>query len=73
MITSKLTGKQYDPTECVFLSNPTQCAKYCKLLGTEFLMDIIVSDERRADALVFVWKKTPETREAKRLWDAREI
>lgn len=73
MIKSELTGKSYSPSECVFISNPTQCAKYCKLLGTELLMDIIVSSERREDALVYVWKKSPETREAKRLWDNREI
>lgn len=73
MIISTITGKSYNPSECVFISNPTQCAKYCKLLGTDLLMDIIVSSERREDALVFVWKKCQETREAKRLWDNREI
>lgn len=73
MIISTITGKSYNPSECIFISNPTQCAKYCKLLGTDLLMDIIVSSERREDALVFVWKKCPETREAKRLWDNREI
>lgn len=73
MIISSLTGKSYDPSECVYISNPTQCAKYCKFLGTALLMDIIVSSEKREDALVFVWKKSPETREAKRLWDNREI
>lgn len=73
MITSKLTGKTYDPSECIFMSNPTQCAKYCKFLGTDLLVDVIVSSEKREDALVFVWRKTPETREAKRLWDAKAI
>ena len=73
MIVSAITGKNYNPSECVYISNPTQCAKYCKLLGTDLLMDIIVSSEKREDALVFVWKKSPETREAKRLWDNREI
>lgn len=73
MVTSRITGKKYQPDECIYISNPTQCAKYCKLLGTDLLMDIILSSERREDALVFVWKKSPETREAKRLWDNREI
>lgn len=73
MITSKLTNKSYNPSECIFMTNPTQCAKYCKLLGTELLVDVIVSSEKREDALVFVWRKTPETREAKRLWDNKEI
>lgn len=70
---SKLTGKSYLPSECVYISNPTQCAKYCKLLGTDLLMDIIVSSEKREDSLVYVWKKCPETAEAKRKWDNREI
>ena len=51
MITSKLTGKTYDPSECIFMSNPTQCAKYCKFLGTDLLVDVIVSSEKREDAL----------------------
>lgn len=69
MIKSEITGKNYEPSECVFISNPTQCAKYCKLLGTDLLMDIILSSERREDVLVFVWKKSPETADAKRKWD----
>lgn len=69
MTISQITGKSYNPSECIFISNPTQCAKYCKFLGTELLMDIIVSSEKREDALVFVWKKCPETREAKFKWD----
>lgn len=73
MTISQITGKSYNPSECVFISNPTQCAKYCKFLGTELLMDIIVSSEKREDALVFVWKKCPETREAKFKWDNHEL
>jgi hypothetical protein len=73
MTTSKITGKSYNPSECVFISNPTQCAKYCKFLGTDLLMDIILSSERREDALIFVWKKCPETREAKQKWDNHEL
>lgn len=69
MIISTITGKSYNPSECIFISNPTQCAKYCKLLGTDLLMDIIVSSERREDALVFVWRKCQETKQAKELWD----
>ena len=73
MIKSELTGKIYSPSECVFISNPTQCAKYCKFLGTKLLMDIIISSEKREDALVYVWKKTPETARAKELWDKHEL
>ena len=69
MIISKLTGKAYRPEDCIFLTNPIQCAKYCKFLGTEFFMDVIVTSEKREDALVFVWKRCPETREAKIKWD----
>lgn len=69
MIKSEVTGKNYEPSECVFISNPTQCAKYYKLLGSELFMDIIISSEKHEDALVYVWKKTPETAEAKRKWD----
>jgi hypothetical protein len=69
MTISKVTGKTYDPSDCVYISNPTQCAKYFKCLGTDFFMDIIFTSEQREDALVFVWKKCPETAQAKSLWD----
>ena len=73
MITSKITGKTYSQSDCVYISNPIQCAKYCKFLGTDFFMDIIFTSEQREDALVFVWKKCPETKRAKELWDQHAL
>ena len=74
MITSKITGKQYTPgIDCVYITNPTQCQKYFKHLGAEFFLDILYASEKKEDALVFVWKKCPETREAKKKWDNYEI
>ena len=69
MITSKITGKSYDPSDAVFLTNPLQCQRYFKLLGSEHFLDILYTSEKREDSLVFVWKRCPETKEAKRLWD----
>ena len=73
MITSKITGKQYNPSDAVYMTNPTQCQRYFKLLGSEFFLDILYTSEKKEDALVFVWKRCPETREAKRLWDNHQI
>lgn len=73
MVTSRITHKNYEPSECVFISNPAQCYKYFQLLGTEFFMDILYSGEKRENSLVFVWKRCPETAKAKRLWDNHEI
>ena len=73
MITSKITGKTYEPSECVYLTNPTQCQKYLKYLGVEFFLDILYTSEKREDALVFVWKRCPETREAKIMWDNHKL
>lgn len=73
MITSKITNKSYDPSECVYISNPIQCFKYFQLLGTNFFMDILYASEKKENSLVFVWKKCPETANAKRLWDNHEI
>lgn len=69
MITSSITGCSYDPSECVYITNPVQCQRYFKYLGSELFLDILYTSEKREDALVFVWKRCPETREAKILWD----
>lgn len=69
MITSKITGKSYEPSECVYLTNMLQVKKYLEYLGPDFMLDILFSSEHRPDALVFVWKKCQETREAKQKWD----
>lgn len=69
MTTSAITHKTYDPSDCIYLTNPLQCQKYLKHLGADFFLDILYTSEKREDALVFVWKRCPETREAKMLWD----
>lgn len=73
MITSKITGKQYSEGDAVYLTNPIQCQRYFKYLGDEYFLDILYTSSKREDALVFVWKKCPETREAKIKWDNHEI
>lgn len=73
MITSKITGKSYEPSDAIFLTNPLQCQRYLKLLGSEHFLDILYTSEKREDSLVFVWKRCSETAKAKRLWDNHEI
>lgn len=73
MITSKITGKTYDPSNAVYLTNPVQCQRYFKFLGDEPFLDILFTSEKREDALVFVWKRCLETREAKIKWDNHEL
>ena len=69
MITSKITGKSYEQSDCVYLTNMLQVKKYLEHLGPELMLDILFSSEQRPDALVFVWKKCDATRQAKFLWD----
>lgn len=71
MIRSKITGKEYEPgnEHCVYFSNMLQCAKYFKTIGEEFFLDILYASKKGEDALVFVWKKCPETAAAKQKWD----
>jgi hypothetical protein len=73
MITSKITGKTYEPSDCIYLTNPLQCQKYLKYLGAEFFLDILYTSDKREDALVFVWQKCPQTRDAKLLWDQHKL
>ena len=70
---SQITGKSYEPSDAVYLTNPTQCQRYFKFLGSEHFLDILFTSEKREDALVFVWRKCPETREAKALWDDHRL
>ena len=71
MITSSLTGKQYEPSDAIYITNPRQNQAYAKYLGGwEYFLDMLFTSEKKGDdALVFVWKKCPETREAKIRWD----
>ena len=73
MTVSKITGKSYEPSDAVYLTNPIQCQRYFKFLGSEHFLDILFTSEKREDALVFVWRKCPATREAKALWDNHEL
>lgn len=73
MITSKVTHKTYDPSNCVFLTNPTQCQRYLEYLGADYLYDILWTSEKRKDALVFVFPRCPETKHCKELWDKHEL
>ena len=73
MITSKITGKTYEPSNAVYLTNPIQCQRYFKFLGDELFLDILFTSKKREDALVFVWKRCPETAKAKQMWDNHEL
>ena len=74
MKTSMLTGKTYDESEAVYMTNPRQNQAYAKYLGGwDFFLDMLFTSEKKEDALVFVWKRCPETARAKRLWDNHEI
>jgi hypothetical protein len=50
-----------------------QAQKYLAHLGPEYLLDILYTGTHRKDSLVFVFKKCPETRKAKELWDNHEL
>ena len=73
MTKSRITGKSYEPSECVYLTNMLQVKRYLEHLGPEFLLDVLWTSDKRPDALVFVWKKCDATREAKIKWDNHEL
>ena len=71
---STLTGKTYDETNAIYMTNPKQNQAYAKYLGGwDYFLDMLFASEKREDALVFVWKRCPETAKAKHLWDNHEI
>ena len=70
MITSKLTGKQYEQSDAIYMTNPKQNQAYAKYLGGwDYFLDMLFTSDKKEDALVFVWKRCPETKKAKELWD----
>ena len=73
MVKSPITGKAYDSAQCIYISNMLQAKRYLSFLGPEYLLDVLYTDTRREDALVFVFKKCPETRRAKELWDNHKL
>lgn len=73
MIKSKITGREYYETDCVYVTNMLQCQRYLSFLGSEYLLDILYTGTKKKDSLVFVFKKCPETRKAKELWDNHEL
>ena len=74
MKTSKLTGKTYDESDAIYMTNPKQNQAYAKYLGGwDHFLDMLFTSEKREDALVFVWERCPETREAKLKWDNHEL
>ena len=73
MVKSKITGKEYYEDNAVYLTNMLQAQKYLNYLGPEYLLDILYTGTYRKDSLVFVFKRCPETRKAKELWDNHEL
>lgn len=73
LVKSRITGREYNETDCIYISNMLQCQRYLSFLGPEYLLDILYTGTHRKDSLVFVFKRCPETREAKELWDNHEL
>ena len=74
MKVSSVTGKEYHETEVIYMTNPKQHFAYARYFGGwEFFLDMLFTSDRIDDACVFVWKRCPETAQAKRLWDNHEI
>lgn len=73
LVKSPITGKTYDGADCIHIPNMLQAQRYLSYLGPEYLLDILYTGTKRKDSLVFVFKKCPETRKAKELWDNHEL
>ena len=74
MKTSKVTGKTYDPTQAIYMTNPKQHFAYARYFGGwDYFLDMLFTSDKIDDACVFVWMKCPETRDAKVLWDKHAL
>lgn len=72
---SKIFGKYYDSDngKVVYVTNMLQAQKYLKNDAVEELVDILFTDTRRDDSLVFVFLKTPKVKELYRKWQNHEL
>lgn len=72
---SKILNKYYDAENgsVVYVSNMLQAQRYLKNGASEELVDILFTDTRRDDSLVFVFLKTPRIKELYRKWQAHEL
>lgn len=74
MKTSELTGRTYEPSDAIYMTNPKQHFAYAKYFGGwDYFLDMLFTSDKKEDALVFVWKRCPATREAKQKWDNHEL
>ena len=73
MLKSMITGKEYVESDAIYIVNLLQAQRYLSYLGPEYLLDILYTGTKRKDSLVFVFKRCPETRKAKELWDNHEL
>lgn len=72
---SKILNKWYeaDDGNVVYVTNILQVQKYLKNGASEELVDILFTDTRREDSLVFVFQKTQRIKELYKKWQAHEL
>lgn len=72
---SQILSKWYeaDDGNVVYVTNILQVQKYLKNGASEELVDILFTDTRREDSLVFVFQKTQRIKELYKKWQAHEL
>ena len=76
MITfSRILNKYYnsDNDSVVYVSNMLQAQRYLKNGAVDELVDILYTDTKRDDSLVFVFLKTPRIKELYKKWQNHEL
>ena len=72
---STILNKFYDADDgnVVYVTNILQVQRYLKNGASEDLVDILFTDTRREDSLVFVFQKTQRIKELYKKWQAHEL
>ena len=72
---SKILNKFYDADDgnVVYVTNILQVQRYLINGASEDLVDILFTDTRREDSLVFVFQKTQRIKELYKKWQAHEL
>ena len=73
MYKSKVTGKEYELKDVVFIRNLAQFEAYCANGGDDYLVDIFYDRTKEKNKMVFAFLKCEETRELYKKWNERAL
>ena len=70
---SKVTGKDYDVDDVVFICNLLQVSSYIYAGAGDCLVDVLYDKSKTKNNLTFVFEKNARTKELFKLWNEHKL